>query len=240
MIPDKDSGVFPGSNIFIRRAVPIKILVDGQTVENWTLAPTVGGAIAENSITLSRLDIVDPAAASVPFKNAAIKITRINVEEKVVEEDIDFKTISNTDSSMGWREQKITQTGVKGIREVKYRITYKNGKEVTRVALEKKVTQDPVSQIVTQGTHMELGKAAKGQGTWYAYQGGMFAASTALPRGSYAKVTNTATGKSVVVQINDYGPFGKGRIIDLDKVAFQKIAPLGSGVIGVKVEQILN
>ena len=87
---------------------------------------------------------------------------------------------------------------------------------------------------------MKLGKAAKGQGTWYAFKGGLFAASTTLPRGSYAKVTNTENGESVVVQINDYGPQGKGRIIDLDKVAFEKIASLGAGVIGVKVEQVLN
>lgn len=240
VIPEKAAAIFPGNTLLIRRAVPIKILVDGKTVENWTLSPTILGALAENNVTLGRLDIVEPASASVPLKNSIIKVTRINVEEKVVAEDIDFKTISNTDAKMGWREQKITQTGVKGIREVKYRITYKNSKEVNRVALEKKVTQEPVSQIVTQGTHMELGKAAKGQGTWYAFKGGLFAASTTLPRGSYAKVTNTATGQSVVVEINDYGPFGKGRIIDLDKVAFQKIAPLGAGVIGVKVEPVLN
>jgi rare lipoprotein A len=108
------------------------------------------------------------------------------------------------------------------------------------VVLARQKTKDPVTQIETQGTYMQLGKANKGQGTWYAYQGGMFAASTTIAKGSYAKVTNTATGKSIVVQINDYGPQGKGRIIDLDKVAFQKLASIGAGVIGVKVEEVLN
>ncbi len=37
---------------------------------------------------------------------------------------------------------------------------------------------------------------------------------------------------------NDRGPFVQGRIIDLDKVAFEKIASLGAGVITVKVEEI--
>jgi rare lipoprotein A len=68
----------------------------------------------------------------------------------------------------------------------------------------------------------------------------MFAASTTIAKGNYARVTNTASGKSIIVQINDYGPQGKGRVIDLDKVAFQKIASLGAGVIGVKVEEVLN
>jgi rare lipoprotein A len=58
--------------------------------------------------------------------------------------------------------------------------------------------------------------------------------------GSYVKVTNTANGKSVIVKINDRGPFGGGRIIDLDKVAFQEIASLGQGVAQVKMEEITN
>lgn len=100
--------------------------------------------------------------------------------------------------------------------------------------------EDPVPEISVQGTYMKLAKGRTGQGTWYAFKGGMFAASTTIPRGGYVKVTNTDNGQSVVVQINDYGPQGKGRIIDLDKVAFQKIASLGAGVINVKVEQVLN
>lgn len=239
-VPEKSASVFPGVDIRIRRAVKTKIQVDGNTTENWTLQKTVGGTISENNITLGRLDKVSPDPLSPPRTGTAIVITRINVEEKVIAEDIDFKIITNTDSKLSWREQKITQAGEKGIREAKYRITYKNGKETTRVALEKNIIKDPVTQIVTQGTYIKLGRAAKGQGTWYAWQGGLFAASTTIPKGNYVKVTNTANGKSVIVQINDYGPQGKGRIIDLDKVAFAKIASLGAGVIGVKVEEVLN
>jgi len=240
VIPDRGSVLFPGENIRILRAVKIKITADGKTLENYTLQNSVLGALAENNIVLGRLDKVVPDISTVPADKETITVTRINVEEKNIQEDIPFKTISNTDPKMGWQQQKITQPGVIGSQETKYRITYKNNQEVSRVVLEKNVVTPPTPQIVTQGTFMQLGKANSGQGTWYAYMGGLFAASTSIPRGSYARVTNAATGKSVVVQINDYGPQGKGRVIDLDKVAFQKIAPLGSGVIGVKVEQILN
>ena len=123
---------------------------------------------------------------------------------------------------------------------MKYKITYKDGKEISRVVLERNITKDPVTEVETQGTYVKTGNAQRGQGTWYSYQGGLFAASTTIPRGGYARVTNTANGKSVMVQINDYGPQGKGRVIDLDKVAFQKIASIGAGVIGVKVEEVLN
>lgn len=64
------------------------------------------------------------------------------------------------------------------------------------------------------------------------------AAHKKLPFGSNVKVTNIVTGKSVVVKINDRGPFAKGRIIDLSKSAFSSIGNTSSGLISVKIEVI--
>lgn len=64
------------------------------------------------------------------------------------------------------------------------------------------------------------------------------AAHKTLPFGTRVKVTNVANNKSVVVKINDRGPFIKGRIIDLSRSAFSSIANLDSGVVSVTVEVI--
>ena len=64
------------------------------------------------------------------------------------------------------------------------------------------------------------------------------AAHKKLPFGSYVKVTNLTNGKSVMVKINDRGPFAKGRIIDLSKSAFNSIGNTSSGIINVKIEVI--
>lgn len=240
IFPAKDSILLPGKTISIWRAQPIKITADGKTIENWTLQKTVAGALAENSIALGRLDKVTPESNTPPRTDSPIVVTRIEIEEKVIAEEIDFKTISNEDNKLGWREKKITQAGVKGAREVKYRITYKNNKEISRVVLEKTVTKEPIPQIVTQGTFVKTGKTHKGVASWYAWKGGLFAANPWLPMGSYVRVTNPNNGKSVIVQINDRGPFGNGRIIDLDKVAFAKIAPIGAGVANITMEEIIN
>jgi rare lipoprotein A len=61
------------------------------------------------------------------------------------------------------------------------------------------------------------------------------AAHRYLPFGTQVKVTNQANGKSVVVTINDRGPFTKRFIIDLSQAAFQQIAPLRQGVIRVSI-----
>ena len=62
------------------------------------------------------------------------------------------------------------------------------------------------------------------------------AAHRRLPFGSRVRVTNTDNGKSVVVKINDRGPFVKGRIIDLSKSAFSQIGNLSAGIVDVDIE----
>ena len=57
------------------------------------------------------------------------------------------------------------------------------------------------------------------------------AAHKSLPFGTKVKVVNKTTGKSVVVRINDRGPFVKGRTLDLSKKAFQSIASIKKGVL---------
>ena len=65
------------------------------------------------------------------------------------------------------------------------------------------------------------------------------AASWRWPLGTMVRVTNVDTGRSVVVRINDRGPgrrlYRKGRVIDLTRAAFARIAPLSAGVIKVRV-----
>lgn len=69
-------------------------------------------------------------------------------------------------------------------------------------------------------------------------QHSLTAAHRTLPFGSKVRVTNIRTGKSVVVRINDRGPFVRGRIIDLSKAAFERIGSKGSGVIRVRLERV--
>ena len=66
----------------------------------------------------------------------------------------------------------------------------------------------------------------------------MTAAHRTLPLGTKVRVTNKANGKSIVVRINDRGPFSKGRIIDLSRGAAEKISMVRSGTARVTIERI--
>jgi rare lipoprotein A (peptidoglycan hydrolase) len=64
---------------------------------------------------------------------------------------------------------------------------------------------------------------------------GLTAASKTLPLGSHVRVTNPDTGRSVVVRINDRGPFVRGRSLDLSHRAAAQIGLTGKGVGRVQV-----
>ncbi len=66
----------------------------------------------------------------------------------------------------------------------------------------------------------------------------MTAAHKTLPLPSMVRVTNTANGRSIIVRVNDRGPFSGDRIIDLSKKAAQEIDMIRTGVAHVKVEYL--
>lgn len=77
-------------------------------------------------------------------------------------------------------------------------------------------------------------KTANGE---YAHAGRLTAAHKSLPFGTMVRVTNRNSGRSVVVRINDRGPFVRGRIIDLTPagaraIGFSGLAPVTLAVLG--------
>lgn len=64
------------------------------------------------------------------------------------------------------------------------------------------------------------------------------AAHPTMPLPSYARVTNTKNGSSVIVRVNDRGPYAHGRIIDLSRRAAEMLDYTHDGVATVKVEYV--
>ncbi len=113
--------------------------------------------------------------------------------------------------------------------------SYDNYKNQTVTAI---IKTDSASVALFEETDQWVGQAS-----WYAWKNALYAASRDFPKGTKLKVTNQAAdkhrGQSVIVEVNDYGPEIKtGRIIDLDKKAFQQIGDLRAGVLSVKIEEV--
>lgn len=65
----------------------------------------------------------------------------------------------------------------------------------------------------------------------------MTGAHKTLPFGTYVKVTRVDNGRSVVIKINDRGPYIKGRVIDVSRKAAEKLGMVNDGVVEVTVEK---
>jgi len=93
-----------------------------------------------------------------------------------------------------------------------------------------------------QGTASWYGRKFHGQRTWSGEIYDMYAMTAAhptLPVPSYARVTNLQNGKSVVVRINDRGPFSSGRMMDLSFAVAYKLGFADAGIAAVEVESIV-
>jgi rare lipoprotein A len=92
-----------------------------------------------------------------------------------------------------------------------------------------------------QGRASWYGKKFHGKSTANGERYDMYAMTAAhptLPLPSYARITRISSGKSVVVRVNDRGPFLNDRVIDLSYVAAYKLGMLGPGSAEVVVERI--
>jgi rare lipoprotein A len=69
-------------------------------------------------------------------------------------------------------------------------------------------------------------------------QNALTAAHRSLPFGTRVRVTNLNNQRSVVVRINDRGPYSPGRIIDLSRKAAEQLDMLRAGVIPVRLQSL--
>jgi rare lipoprotein A len=67
-------------------------------------------------------------------------------------------------------------------------------------------------------------------------QNDLTAAHRKLPLGTEVKVTNLENGRSITVEINDRGPYAKGRVLDLSKAAARRLGMVENGVAKVRIE----
>lgn len=232
MRPDISYGL--GGELYIERALPIQVQ-DGSTLETYrTWQDTVDTVLAEQRVELGDRDRVSPDITTRLSDNLIITITRVAIVEVTKHESVPFarKTVEDPNRPRG--EERVTQRGENGTKALIYSVTRENGVEISRKLVRTEITQEAIPEIVSIGTRViTLGQ---GKATWYDPPwSGMTAAHNSLPKGTMVDVVSISTGKRVTVKINDRGIQGSA-VIDLSIEAFQALAPLGAGVIQVRLE----
>ena len=225
--------------------VSVQVVVTGKVHDVLTNAGTAGELLSAMGIQPDADDRVAPSPSTPLLGGLTVQFVQVRTMTRVERVPIPFRTITTLSSSVAPGTTVVVRAGVPGERIVASRVTLVNGQVLARTEIAGWVSRAPVAErrvlgpapatggtlVAPHGTHSQRGDA-----TWYDPPwSGLTAAHPWLPFGTHVIVTDRDTGRSVVVIINDRGPFASGRIIDLSPEAFQRLAPLGRGVLHVRI-----
>jgi uncharacterized protein YabE (DUF348 family) len=116
-------------------------------------AVTVRQALAALHVTLGKHDVVRPRLGHRLDDGDKLVLTRVRIVEKRVSgESIGYATITRDDSSLAQGKSTVVRAGRAGVRDVTYRIVFRNGHLVARKVVTQHVLRAPVTQIERVGT----------------------------------------------------------------------------------------
>lgn len=131
------------------------------------VALTVEEALEELGVEIHQPDETKPALGSVVQDGDKIVFTNVRVVRKSIKgEAVDFATIEREDDSMTEGETSLVRAGREGLRNVTYRLEYRNGELTVRKVLHQKVLRNAVSEIVEVGTAPAVAAYATGNTVW--------------------------------------------------------------------------
>jgi uncharacterized protein YabE (DUF348 family) len=227
-------------------AVSVRAVVSGKVHDVSTNADTAGALLSAMGINPDADDRVQPSPSTPLHAGDTVTFDEVATITRLEATEIPFRAITTFDPTMVPGTKHVLQEGVPGVGRATYRETIVNGKVTSKKLIARWAERGPVAEKVrsapesmyggTREVPGSVGHTQTGLATWYDPPwSGLTAAHPSLPFGTHVLVTDLDTGRSVTVVIDDRGPFAAGKIIDLSPEAFAAIAPLGTGVLHVRL-----
>jgi hypothetical protein len=224
--------------------VSVRAVVAGKAYDVSTNASTTGALLMAMGIQPDADDRVVPPPSTPLHDGLTVRYDRVETSVREMSVAIPFPVTTDYTSSMTPGQLRVLQPGSPGIAVATVRVRTINGVVAGRTTLRQHLLAPPVPEhrlsapySMSDGSLAEPGTgrgSQTGLATWYDPPwSGLTAAHPWLPFGTRVTITDLATGHSVTVVVDDRGPFGEGRIIDLSPEAFHQLAPLGRGVLHV-------
>lgn len=164
------SGSIDREGMALSVVTPKKLKVkigSNKMVERTVTALTVEEALDELGVEIGKHDETRPAPAHQLEDGDKLVFTNVRVVKKSVDgEVIDFATVEQEDSSMYEGETSVVTEGRTGLRDVTYRIVYRNGEISVRKVLKQDVQRQPVDEVVKVGTKAPATNFAGGSTVW--------------------------------------------------------------------------
>ena len=226
--------------------VTVRAVVTGKVHDVSTNAETAGALLTAMGIQPDADDRVAPPPSAPLHDGMTVRYDRVSTTTHLETLPIRMPVETQYASSLTPGHMVVLSHGSTGTQRAAIAVTSVNGRIVSRRVVSRSVLSPPVPEVrlsapysMTDGVLAEPGTGAttqSGDASWYDPPwSGLTAAHPWLPFGTHVTVTDLDTGRSVTVVIDDRGPFGPGRIIDLSPEAFSALQPLGHGVLHVSL-----
>jgi len=216
------------------RVTALQVRMAGRPEYVVTNAETVGQLVRALDVRVDADDIVRPATSTPVSADLKVRILRVRSTRQVVQVTLPYGTLVKWSANLPVGETEVNRSGSDGVGRETVVATYRNGRLISRKIVAVQVIVAPVDEIVFKGSAKTPPSYRTGIASWYGCSG-YHAASPWLPFGTVVTVTDLTNGRTVTVVINDRGPYGEGRILDLCSPAFSALAPLSQGVAKVSI-----
>jgi len=194
--PNLTTRLADDQTITITRAFWVEVQADGKEVRLQVLPSTVQAILSEAKITLAEKDLVKPElTAQITAAAPLITVSRIREEMVTRREVIGFRTEQKQDNNLEKGIRRVVTRGKEGVKEETLRLTYQDGKLVSKEIVGTKVIKEPVNQVVANGAlqyasrggrSFQFEKAVVVSATAYTYTGSRTATGTRTKVGTVA------------------------------------------------------
>ena len=232
-----------GDGIGTSPVVSVRAVVAGKVHDVLTNASTAGELLSAMGITPDAHDRVQPSPSTPLHVGATVVFDRVEILIRSFSRSIPYGTRTTWTTALPVGATRVMAPGRAGVSFVTEQVVVVNGQVESTNVSSVRVIRPPVDELRLSGPASPTnpqqqagGHEARGEATWYDPPwSGLTAASPWIPFGTHVTVTDLASGRTVIVVIDDRGPFSPGRIIDLSPEAFSVLAPLGRGVLDVRI-----
>lgn len=146
-----DSPLEDNMKIEINRAVPVAINYGGNVFEINTTKNTVKELLDTLDLDY-RQDKIEPSLNAKIESGTEINIVKVDEEIKTFTESIPYKTVTKNNVKLDKGKTITVQDGQEGVKEIKIKKVYENGKLLATELVEEKIAKEPVNKIVEKGT----------------------------------------------------------------------------------------
>ncbi len=190
--PSLDEELTADTNITFEEAFLVTLISDGEEHERWTTSTTVADFLEREDIALGEMDRVEPSADESLNGEADVQVIRVEKVTDVVEESVDFATVTENDSSLEEGSEQVVQSGKDGKIEKHYEVTLEDGEEVSRELVKEDVVRDSEDRIVAVGTKSPTPTVSRSSSSNNSSSSSDSSSSSSSSKGSWQSFNATA------------------------------------------------